>query len=135
MSYGPQETHKAIYQVLSQDSALTTLLGGANRVLDVAKPEQLCPFITIGDIQWEDRGNHSWEGLGAVITVNTWVQEPSRKRVQEIQKRIDEILHNSEPIITGWNIVGLRRGTTNIIVDPDNITLHGIQTFNLMIGS
>jgi len=144
VTWGPQETQIKIYEILSTDADLQILLGGDGhlptptntKVFDRVRNEQAFPFITIGDMAWQDRGNHTHEGLRAEITINVWYREPGagRKQVQLIQKRIDELLHKSEPCIEGWNIVGFRRSSINILMDPDNITLHGIQKFNLMIG-
>ena len=143
-TWGPGETQQTIYEVLSTDETLQDLIGGLghktipgdSKIYDRVPNEKNYPYITIGDIQWADRGNHTWEGWRAVLTVNVWYRDPgaARKAVQAIQKRIDELIHKTEPCIEGWNIVGLRRSTSNIIIEPDNITLHGIQKFNLMIG-
>lgn len=139
MTWAPQETQKVIYEILSQDSDLQTLLGGTStdkKVYDRVPQEKSYPFVTIGDMQWDDRGNHTWEGWQGLLTINVWYREPNagRKGVQEIQKRIDELVHKTDPCIDGWNIVVLRRSSVNIVMEPDNITLHGIQKFNLMLG-
>jgi hypothetical protein len=139
MTWAPQETQKVIYDLLSTDATLQTLIGGTvgdTRIYDRVPNEKDPPFVTIGDISYSDRGNHTWEGLTAEVTINVWYREPNagRKQVQNIQKRIDELLHKSEPCIEGWNIVSFRRSTINILLDPDNITFHGIQKFNLLIG-
>lgn len=136
MLFAPQSTQKTIFETLNNDSALQTLLGGANKVFDRVPDNQPFPFITIGDGVWNNRDNESTDGLGVDLVINTWYREPGlgRLKVQEIQKRIDELIHRKEPCIEAWNIVSLSRGTINIILDPDNMTLHGIQTFKLMIG-
>lgn len=144
MTWAPQEAQKTFYIILSTDADLQTLIGGTghlpvpgpSKIYDRVPNELPFPFITIGDMQWEDRGNHTLEGLRADLIINVWYREPGagRKAVQAIQKRIDELIHKTDPCIEGWNIVGLRRSTVNIVIDPDNITLHGIQKFNLMIG-
>lgn len=140
MSYGPSATQAAIYLVLSQDTQLQTLLEGSRKdkkIYDIVPQAEPFPFITMADIQWDNRGNHSWDGLSGVLTVHSWYRSPNMGRagVQLIMKRIDEILHNSEPTITGWTVVSFLRGSSNIIVDEDRVTLHGIQTFKIMIGA
>lgn len=139
MTWGPQETQKTVYEILTTDTALQTLLGGSVgnlKVYDFVPDNQIFPFIVISDPASTDRGNHSWEGLSVDLTINVWYRAPGRGRlkVQEIQKRIDELLHNTEPCIDGWNIVVLRRASVNIVTEEDNVTLHGIQKFKLFIG-
>lgn len=135
MTWAPQEIQKVLFTTLNGDAALTTLLGG-NKVFDRVPDELPFPFITIGDIIIDDRGNHTWEGLSATITINSWYREANagRKKVQEIQNRIDQLIHKQDPCIEGWNVVSLRRGPANILIEDDNITIHGVQKFNLLIG-
>ena len=139
MYWGPTSTQKAIYDILTGDAQLQTLLGGTvsdKKVYDFVPDKQVFPFVTIGEGKWEDRGSHTLEGLKSELIINVWYRAPNRGRlkVQDIQKRIDELLHVQDPCIEGWNIVVLRRKFVDIIVEDDNVTLHGIQTFNIMIG-
>ena len=139
MTFAPQEIQKTLYTVLSTDSALQTLLGGGasdKKVYDRVPQEQTFPFVTIGEIMNVDRGSHNTEGYSNTITIHVWDQglNAGRKQVQTIQKRIDELLHNQEPSISGWDVVCFRRSSSNVLIDPDNITFHGVQIFNLLTG-
>lgn len=136
MTWGPQETQKTIFDTLSNDATLTALLG-ASKIFDHVPDNTPFPFVTIGDMVWEDRGNHTWDGLTGRLQINVWYRAPGRgrKNVQEIQKRIDELLHSQDVCIDGWDIISLRRSTLEILIEPDNVTLHGVQIFNLLIGS
>lgn len=133
MTWAPTETQKTIYETLTVD---LTLMGMVAGVFDSVPDNQAFPFITLQIKPWTDRGNQQYEGLSASLTIHVWYRGPGRGdlEVQKIQKRIDELLHNQHLCIDGWNIVGLRRSTIDILVDPDNVTLHGVQVFNLMIG-
>jgi len=139
MLWGPQSTQKTVYEILTGDVQLQTLLGATltdKKVYDFVPDKQVFPFVTIGEGKWEDRGSHTLEGLKCDMQINVWYRAPNRGRlkVQEIQKRIDELLHVQDPCIEDWNIIVLRRKFVDIIVDDDNVTLHGIQIFNIMIG-
>lgn len=135
MLFGSQSTQKTIFDLFVADTTLTTLLG-ANKIFDHVPDSQPFPFVVIGDGVWENRDHETLDGMEGNPIIHVWYRAPGRGRlkVQEIQKRIDELLHRTEPCIEDWNIVSLRRGTIEILVEPDNVTLHGIQTFNLMIG-
>ena len=135
MLFGSQSTQKTLFDLFSTDATLTTLLG-AGKIFDHVPDNQPFPFVVIGDGVWENRDHETLDGMECAVTIHVWYRAPGRGRlkVQEIQKRIDDLLHKTEPCIEDWNIVSLSRGTIEILVEPDNVTLHGIQTFNLMIG-
>lgn len=135
MTWAPQETQKTIYEVLTLDAPLMALVSG---VFDSASvPQgQAFPYITIGETPMTDRSNHTTRGFAAEMTIHVWYQENGRgrKKVQDIQKEIDRLLHAQNVCIDGWNIISLRAIFTDVIIDIDNVTLHGIQRFNLLIG-
>ena len=136
MLWAPQKTQEVIYTLLSADTQLQTLLGGTGKIFDFVPDKQPFPFITIGAGVWTDRGNETYEGWENDLQIHVWYRAPGRGRlkVQEIQKRVDELLHRQDPCIEDWSIIVLRRKFVDIIVDDDNVTLHGIQNFKLMIG-
>jgi hypothetical protein len=136
MTWAPQEVSKTIYDLLVNDVALQTLLGGTGKVFDHVPDNYPFPYVTFDGGDFADRSNTTWRGFSAPLQIDVWYRAPGRGRkdVQLIQKRIDEILHAQDICIEGWNIVSSRIVTTGIIVDADNVTLHGYQIFNLLIG-
>lgn len=139
MTWAPTETQKTIYETLTGDAALQTLLGATGsdkKVYDFVPDNQVYPYIKLKIKPWEDRGNHSWEGLKAEISIDVFYRATGRGdlEVQKIQKRIDELLHSQDICIEGWNIVVLRRSFVDIMTEDDNVTLHGIQKFKLFLG-
>lgn len=135
MTWAPTETQKTIYTLLGADSALTALLG-ANKIFDHVPDNAAYPFVKLRIKPWTDRGNHTLEGLSCELQIDVWYQAPNRGdlKVQLIQKRIDELLHSVNIEIDGWNVISLRRAFIDVLTEPDNVTLHGVQKFNLMIG-
>lgn len=140
MTWAPTETQKTVYSILTSDEDLAALLGGTCRVFDRVPDNAPFPYLTMQIKPWTDRGNHTFEGLACELTIHAWYRENGETRgrgdleVQKIQKRIDELLHSTDPCVDGWDIVGLRRSFIDILKDPDNVTLHGVQKFKLMIG-
>lgn len=147
-NWAPIDTQSAIYTLLATDDALIELLGEdadtvdvSTRVLDHVPDNQASPYVVIQIKPWEDRGNYTYEGLSATLTIHTWYTPGSSattgrgdKQVQLIQKRIDEILHRSQLEIVGWSNLILRRSLVDILVEPDNVTRHGVQQFKLFVG-
>lgn len=139
MKWAPQSTQKTIYDLLTGDAQLQTLIGATltdKKVYDFVPDNQPFPFITIGQGQWQNRGNEDFQGVEVDMEIHVWYRSPNRGRlkVQEIQKRIDELLHRQDPCIEDWNIIALNRKFVDILIEDDNVTLHGVQIFNLKIG-
>ena len=136
MTYGPIETQKAIFETLSNDAALTTLLGGTGRIFDHVPDNTPYPYISILMFPWNDRGNYTYEGLEIEFQLSAWVRgdKPGSLSTQLIQKRIDELIHKANISINGWYIISLRRSLIDIRTEDDNVTKEGIQRFRLLIA-
>jgi len=146
--WAPTDTQFAIYNHLASDDTLITLLGEdasvtdlSTKVVDHVPDTMEYPFVVMEISPFEDRGNYTTEGLEATLTIHTWYRPGASshtgrgdKKVQEIQKRIDEILHKSQMEITGWRNLNIRRTLIDILTDTDNVTRHGIQQFKLLLG-
>lgn len=134
MTWAPTETQKAIYDVLSNDSDLIDLLGGANRVFNYVPDNTTYPYVRFDVLPFEIRDNYTWDGLEVEFQVSSFARALGDKQVQDIQKRIDELIHKANLTIDGWNIISLRRTIITIETEDDNKTKMGIQRFKLMIG-
>ena len=136
MTWAPRELQKTLWDILHLDATIISL--GVTGVFDSTSvpEEQPFPFITVGDNPMDNRSNHTNRGWSSSVTIHVWYQEAGRgrKKVQEIQARIDELLNTVDICVDGWNIVNLRAQFVDVIVDIDNVTLHGIQIFNLLLG-
>lgn len=135
MTWAPQELQKTIFAELTGNAPLMALVTGIFDSTSVPQGTAF-PYVTIGDNPMENRSNHSWRGWSSSVTIHVWYQETGRgrKKVQEIQAAIDLVLNNVDICVDGWNIVNLRAQFVDVIVDIDNVTLHGIQIFNLLLG-
>jgi len=146
MTWAPQQVQITIFTLLKADTALATLLdttvAGAQKIFDFVPDNTAFPFVVIESKPYEDRGSYTTEGLQAEISIHTWYQPGGSssvagrgdKQVQLIQDRIDKLLHKQSVTISGWNALILRRSFIDIVVDPDNVTRHGIQKFKLFLG-
>jgi len=135
MTWAPRELQKTIYETLTGDVTLMALINGVFDSTSVPE-EQTFPFVTIGENPLEIRSNYTTRGWSSQMTIHVWYQEAGRgrKQVQAIQAEIDRLLDQQNICVDGWNIVGLRAQFVDVIVDTDNVTLHGIQIFNLLLG-
>lgn len=136
MTWAPQELQKILYTTLNGDTTLQTLLGGVNKVYDHVPQDSVYPYITLQPLPFTDRGNFTFEGFSCEYQINVWYRAPGRgmKSVQDIQARIDALLHKVSLCVDSWNVVNTRRTFIDIVVQDDNVTLQGIQRFNLLLG-
>lgn len=150
MTWANKEVQKTVYEILSSDEILQNLLGAIpesindvgeviesdTKIYDYVPQESKYPYAVIGFDPQTDRGSHTTEGWTMPLRINTWSRKPNRGRsqLQDIQARIDFLLHKQDICIEGWNIINLRRDSCHIIQDMDSVTYQGIQTFNLLIG-
>lgn len=139
MTWAPTELQKVIYETLSQDVILQNLLGTTPlnpKIYDHTPDNLPFPFARMSIKPMTDRANEDWDGVSFLYTIDTWSQAPNQGnlKVQQIQKRIDELLHQQDICIDGWNIVVHRRSTVDILDEPDGRTKHGIQTFKIFLG-
>lgn len=140
-TWAPTETQRAIFSLLSADTDLSLLLGGSGKVFDHVPDNTAFPYITMYINPWDDRGNHTTEGFQCVLQIDVWYQPGvgeakgrGNYRVQQIQKRVDELLHKTNLEVDGWKTLIMRRTLVDILTDPDNVTKHGIQQFKLFLG-
>jgi hypothetical protein len=135
MTWAPIEVQKAICETLANDTQLQPLITGVFDSAAVPQNQEF-PYVTINPGQLVDRSSHTHRGFETQIQIDVWDQSENwgRKRVQLIQKEIDRLLHDVTICIEGWNIISLRQIQVEAFVDIDNVTMHGVQRFKLMIG-
>lgn len=140
MTYAPTEFQRTIYELLSQDTALAALLGttvgGVQKVFDFVPQDEPFQYIIMDFDPWTNRSNETWRGWQCQFALEVWYREPKRGKlgVQQIQARLDELLHNTRPCIDGWNIIALNLVEASIEPQQDTVTQRGLQRFNLLIG-
>lgn len=146
--WAPLEVQKEVYLRLAQDADLIDLLGEdsgtvstSTKVFDFVPDNTSYPYVTLYILPFTPRDNSTFDGLECEFQIDVWYQPGStgntgrgNKPVQLIQKRIDTLLHNYELCIDGWNTLQSRRTLIDILTEDDNVTKHGIQRFNLLIG-
>lgn len=134
MTWAPTESQKVVFSTLNGDSALQTLLGGANKIFDFVPDNNPYPYVTIALKPFVERGNHTKEGWSCEFQVNVYHQARGDKDIQAIQARINALLNDAALCVDGWTTLGCRRTFVDIITLEDNVTRMGIQKFNLLLG-
>lgn len=124
---------KAIYARLTGDAPLMAKITG---VFDFVPDNQTYPFLQIGEVDFGSFDTQTFDGFEGTITINLWHRPGSRGRaaLHDIQNDVYNLLHKWIPSISGFTVVSMRYDFSNIIVDPDAVTYHGVQRFKILMG-
>lgn len=108
----------------------------APSVFDHVPDMKIYPYIKITGFLLSDRGNEDWDGVTINYQISVWHRgiNLGNLKVQDVQARVDALLHRTELCIVGVNIVAHNRVTTQILPEDDGRTLHGVQIFSVSIG-
>lgn len=124
---------KAIYAALTGD---VTLMAKITGVFDFIPDAQAYPFVQIGEGQFNEWDTNTDYGFDGTLTINVWHRPGERGRapIYDIQADIYRILHNSTPSVSGFSIPSFRVDFSDIVVDTDAVTYHGIQRLKILMG-
>lgn len=126
----------AILNALEDDASVMYLVKGVyddvQQSLDSGLADDF-PYITIGDdnaVEWDTDTE-----LGAEITlsIHVWSRFRGRSQAKEIQSAIYKALHRAKLTIACYNNVGIEFRASEIFLDSDGKTRHGVQTFTITI--
>jgi len=122
---------RSIFQALASSPELTSLLGGKH-IYSNPPPAAKFPFITLGqtvNLDWstgtEDRTEHS-------LTLHMWSRADNVAEVHEIIEVIRAVLHDQPLTLDDHYLVNLRHEFTEVRIDPDGETLHGIVRYRVV---
>ena len=130
MSIGQFPLQQAIYSALNVD-AITSDLSCA--VLDDVPSNQAYPFIRLGEDTAIDYDTKTLQGGEFTIELHIWSQYKGSKECKQIMDKVHDLLHDSSLSVTGFNLINLRFEFSDIMIDPDGVTRHGIMRFRSII--
>jgi len=115
-------------------SALLSTFGGLPAVF-THTPQDFngYPYIVVSDILLNGDDNDADLGFEGVINIHTWSDKRDLLYVGNLQKAIYDALHHVDIPMTGYTTVELHQEYSNILLDPDGITMHGIQRYRIIL--
>lgn len=92
------------------------------------------PYIIMGEIDGRDWSDKFRPGQEIGVTMHIWSNYPGKKEVAEIMNGVLQAL-TSEPISLGIEFNAICEGLdmSEIIIDIDGVTRHGILRFRYLI--
>jgi hypothetical protein len=96
-------------------------------------PDDAFPYIVIGDQEATPFDNDSTRGAYVDSTVHVWSRYKGRKEVDEALDEIYGLLHRASLSAAGYNIVDCLFEFSDVFVEQDGQTRHGVIRFRLTI--
>ena len=131
LSDSSRNFQKKIYEALTGDAALMAAV--SNKVFDYVLEDSTFPWIQIGDDTFKDWNTMDFYGKEATITIHTWSRKQGRMECKTIQGHIQRVLNGAYLPLESAVLVLLQQEFETSMIDPDGVTLHGIQRFRALI--
>ena len=131
MSLGQFALQSAIYTRLNSDNTLTSTNGAT--VVDEPLLADTYPLVVIGEETTIDFSRKDVDGGETTINIHVWSQYKGSKETKNIMDRIHTLLHDVSLSVTGFNLINLRFEFSDIMIDPDGVTRHGVMRFRAII--
>lgn len=96
-------------------------------------PDANFPYASIGDAEAEPWDNDSTLGAYVNTTVHVWSRYKGRKEVDEALDAIYGLLHRASLSAAGYKIVDCLFQFSDVFVEEDGQTRHGVVRFRLTI--
>lgn len=121
---------KALYDSLTAD---VTLMGMVDGVYDRVPDTADYPYVTIGDLQMRNWSSKTFTGSACNVEIHSWSREGGRKESAAIMERIHNLLHDQPINITGQTLVMLRFVSSDILLERDGWSYHGITRYEALM--
>jgi hypothetical protein len=123
---------QSVYQRLSTDS---TLLAMMSAVYDRPPQGSAFPYITLGEAAITDFSTKTSTGTEQILTLHIWSRGGGRKESALIMERVYALLHQASLSVTGQALVLMRFLSSEILLENDGCTYHGIMRFRAVLES
>ena len=130
MSDKSQDLAVALKSALSAALSPTPVYDAVPPSVDHSQP--FC-YVTLNDIQAIDWSTKTFDGQDFAVNLHVWSSYRGNKEVQEKFNAIHTALHNAALTVTGAAVVICRYEASQIFLDPDGLTRHGVQRFRIVL--
>lgn len=117
---------KAIYDRLNGHSNLS------GKVFDSVPEDTSYPYVVIGDDTSEEWDTKTKKGAEITATIHVWSQARGRMECKQYMGYVNDQLDNYDLEVTGHHVVLLYQEFSNVELDPDGETHHGVMRFRAL---
>lgn len=119
-------------------TALVAALGPALApvpVLDHAGPNQVYPYVTIGEAIGNNADTLGEQGVNLEFTVHVWSRQAGMQETQQLMTRVKDALDRRRLPAAGFQWVDTIWTFAQTLRDPDGVTRHGVLRFGVLTFS
>lgn len=125
----------AVVTALKADAALIALVNttGSNAgIYDFVDADTPFPYVVVGEGNARAMDTKTEHGMDQTLMIHTWSEYRGMKQVKEIMAAVVDALDRAALSVTGHDLIDLRFEFSDILLDPDGLTRHGVQRFRVM---
>jgi hypothetical protein len=104
-------------------------------VIDQAAPNQVFPYVTIGEFIGDQLDTLEEEAIDLDLTVHVWSRQPGMQECQQLMTKAKDALHRQRLPVSGFQWVDTIWEYAQTMRDPDGMTRHGILRFRVVTFS
>ncbi|WP_102957767.1 DUF3168 domain-containing protein [Mangrovicella endophytica] len=128
MAHPSVELQTTIFQALSSDPGVTSLLGGP-KIFDHVPERAAFPYLTLGRTAVVDWSTGTEDGAEHILTLHVWARGGGKRETYEIMDKVTSKLHDAHLPLQGHALVNLQLQFAEARQEPDSPTYHGILRF------
>tara|TARA_R110000737_G_scaffold63487_2_gene91084 strand:- start:85 stop:492 length:408 start_codon:yes stop_codon:yes gene_type:complete len=132
MAYHSFDLQTSLYNLLSGDSALDSLVGN-NKIFDNVPQDTSYPYVILSNESAQNTGTKTLDGNEYSIDVEVWSQYRGKKEIKDIMERIYALLHDSSYAVSGANMVVSQVRSVITLIESDGITRHGVIALSVIV--
>ncbi|KQZ12958.1 hypothetical protein ASD44_01900 [Mesorhizobium sp. Root554] len=128
MTSAAADLQKALFSALSEDAALSGLIG-ENKVFDHAPADIAFPYLTFGRTSVFDWSTGTDSGTEQLFTLHIWSKAKGKKETLEIMNVVQNTLQQEPLTLDSHRLVNLRFEFAEARYDEDLSVHHGLLRF------
>ena len=106
-------------------------LTGVNAFNHVPQGEVEYPYVVVDSISLENNDSDNEFAYIGTAYVHVWSEYKGEVEVAGIQKQIYDACHRQPLTTASYKVSGIHQEFSEIMIDPDGITRHGVQRYKL----
>jgi hypothetical protein len=119
----------SIMAALYANAALLALVPEA-RIRNEIPGDTALPFIRVRWVPGSDFDTKDSQGLDGVFVVDIWTDDGGDKSLLDIMTAVNNVLYNNPFAgMAGAQSLILRHGSTEVFMEPDGVTRHGVMNY------
>ena len=99
----------------------------------LGSPINMFPYVTIGEVTIVPFDTFNDTGLDCLVTIHIWSRYDGYSETKTIQQQIYNILHRATFDVTGYTVVGSTFQDSEVFLDTDGETRHGVMFFRIIL--